>query len=161
MSAYGKVFVKERRNEEGNMVQVTIPEHLDVIAEMEMDGAQAHFQFSAVTGLSPSMKLCLYGTEDTIHVDVADNTLRAGKQGEEGLQKIEIPQAPLPALPNGWRVEHEFITAIRGTEAISNTTFETGLRYMEFTEAVTRSLQRGGSVVEVNTALPRLPAAAL
>ena len=51
-----------------------------------------------------------------------------------------------------WRVEEEFIGTIRGTEKVKRTTFATGVRYMEFTEAVTISYQTGESV--------RLPLAA-
>ncbi len=44
------------------------------------------------------------------------------------------------------QVEEEFVGAIRGTEKIRRTTFEQGVRYMEFTEAVTRSYQSGSTV---------------
>jgi hypothetical protein len=40
-------------------------------------------------------------------------------------------------------VEEEFINAIRGQEEITHTSFEDGVKYMEFTEAVTRSMQEG------------------
>ena len=43
-------------------------------------------------------------------------------------------------------MEEEFINAIRGTEQITHTTFETGVHYMEFTEAVTRSAQTGEAI---------------
>jgi hypothetical protein len=36
-------------------------------------------------------------------------------------------------------VEEEFVSAVRGKEKVSHTTFEDGVRYMEFTDAVTRS----------------------
>ena len=38
-----------------------------------------------------------------------------------------------------WRVEEEFIAAIRGTEKIRRTSFTQGVRYMEFTHAVATS----------------------
>jgi predicted dehydrogenase len=40
-------------------------------------------------------------------------------------------------------VEEEFIGAIRGTEPVKLTTFADGVKYMEFTEAVARSLESG------------------
>jgi predicted dehydrogenase len=46
----------------------------------------------------------------------------------------------------GWRVEEEFVNAIRGREKVSRTTFEDGVRYMEFTEAVARSAALGQAV---------------
>ena len=45
-----------------------------------------------------------------------------------------------------WRVEQEFINAIRGEEPITRTPFSVGVHYMEFTEAVTRSAQTGQAI---------------
>ena len=42
-----------------------------------------------------------------------------------------------------WRVEADFIDAIRGRGPIEFTDFSTGLRYMEFADAVARSAQLG------------------
>jgi predicted dehydrogenase len=42
-----------------------------------------------------------------------------------------------------WYVEEEFIGAIRGQEELRLTTFADGVKYMEFTEAVHRSLTSG------------------
>jgi predicted dehydrogenase len=44
------------------------------------------------------------------------------------------------------RVEEEFINAIRGRERISMNTFEIGVRYMEWTEAIYRSARSGTAV---------------
>ena len=46
----------------------------------------------------------------------------------------------------GWRVEEEFVNAVRGLEKITRTSFEDGLLYMEFTEAVARSASSGRAV---------------
>ena len=46
----------------------------------------------------------------------------------------------------GWRVEEEFVNAIRGREKVTHTGFEDGVRYMEFTDAVTKSAQTGQAV---------------
>jgi predicted dehydrogenase len=43
-------------------------------------------------------------------------------------------------------VEQEFANAIRGREKVSRTTFEDGVRYMEFTDAVAQSLALGRAV---------------
>jgi hypothetical protein len=42
-----------------------------------------------------------------------------------------------------WTVEADFIAAIRDGTSIELTTFETGVAYMEFTEAVARSAELG------------------
>ena len=58
------------------------------------------------------------------------------------MSEIEIPEEQ----QGGWRVEEEFVNAIRGVEEVTHTAFEDGVRYMEFTEAVTRSAQSGMKV---------------
>ncbi len=55
-----------------------------------------------------------------------------------------LSEIPIPAERRiGWRVEEEFVNAIRGREKVSRTTFEDGVRYMEFTEAVSKSAASG------------------
>ena len=64
------------------------------------------------------------------------------QSGDDEMQKIEIPVEK----QDRWRVEEEFIEAIRGNGLITRTTFEDGVKYMEFTEAVTRSAQNHRTV---------------
>ena len=51
-----------------------------------------------------------------------------------------------PRTRIGWRVEEEFVNAIRGREPVRLTTFDDGVSYMAFTEAVHRSLAEGCAV---------------
>ncbi|MFP6725331.1 MAG: hypothetical protein VCB63_00650, partial [Alphaproteobacteria bacterium] len=60
----------------------------------------------------------------------------------EGLKVVQID----PTKKGGWRVEEEFINAIRGVEAVTHTDFTTAVKYMEWSDAVTRSLRSGISV---------------
>lgn len=68
--------------------------------------------------------------------------LLVGKRGDELLQAVEIPVE----MKSDWRVEAEFINAIRGTERIQFTDFASGLRYMQFTQAVAESLMSNAFV---------------
>jgi predicted dehydrogenase len=105
-------------------------------------GAQAHLAFSVVTGLAPSGEIWLFGSEGTLHYDQKTQSLAGGRRGEKTLQPMTIP-----ADKQGqWRVEEEFVSAIRGKEKVTHTSFEDGVKYMEFTEAVTRSVQTGQAV---------------
>jgi predicted dehydrogenase len=136
--AQGRVFVPERSDPEtGERVNISIPDHLDVLATMA-GGIPAHFQFSAVTGLAPEPSAWLYGSEGTLHVRPGDGDrgLYGGRRGADALDAIPIPKSER----GGWRVEREFVGAIRGEEPVRRTTFDDGVRYMEFTEAVRRSL---------------------
>ncbi|MFQ5934024.1 MAG: hypothetical protein ACE5KI_05220, partial [Dehalococcoidia bacterium] len=95
--------------------------------------------FSSVTGIGPDDEVWLNGTEGTLHLDPDTMTLTGGRRGELELREIPVP----PEKQGSWRVEEEFINAIRGLEKVTHTTFEDGVKYMEFTEAVARSAQTG------------------
>ena len=69
-------------------------------------------------------------------------TLHAGKRGIDGMAAVTVD----PAKRGGWRVEAEFINAIRGAEPVTHTDFATALRYMEWTDAVTLSIRRGACI---------------
>jgi predicted dehydrogenase len=105
-------------------------------------GAQARFQFSALTGLAPGPEVWIYGSQGTLHYDVSSEKLFGGQRGESTLKEILVR----PELAGGWRVEEEFVNAIRGREKVKLTTFEDGLKYMQFTEAVSRSANSGSAV---------------
>ena len=46
----------------------------------------------------------------------------------------------------GWRVEADFVDSIRAGAPVRFTDFVAGAAYMEFTEAVARSAQRGEAI---------------
>jgi predicted dehydrogenase len=139
--AMTRVFVKQRKNEQARLRGISVPDHVNVLAEMAC-GAQARFQFSAVTGFAPGPEVWLFGSEGTLRYEVSSERLSGGKRGDSSLQEIPIR----PELAGGWRVEEEFVNAIRGKESVKFTTFEDGLKYMQFTEAVTRSSSSGQAV---------------
>ena len=140
--AMTQVNVKQRSNRQGDLTTVTIPDHVDILARMAC-GAQARWQFSAVTGLASSIsRAWLFGSKGSLCYDLATDQLAGGKRGDSDLEPIVIPAE----LEGTWRVEEEFINAIRGKEKISHTTFEDGFKYMQFTEAVTRSARSGVAV---------------
>jgi predicted dehydrogenase len=114
---------------------------VDVIAEMSC-GAQAHFQFSAVTGFAPTAEICLYGSQGTLRYGASEDKLFGGKRGDKTLKEIPIS----PDLTGRWRVEEEFVNAIRRIGQVRLTSFEDGLKYMQFTEAVTHSAHTGMAV---------------
>ncbi|MFB3144781.1 MAG: Gfo/Idh/MocA family protein, partial [Candidatus Methylomirabilales bacterium] len=134
--AMTKVCVPQRKDMSGLLRTVTVPDHVDIIAHLAC-GAIAHLRFSAVTGLAPANEVWLFGTEGTLRLDTASLELYGGRRRDKDQQKIVIPQEEL----GRWRVEEEFVNAIRGTERVTHTSFEDGVRYMEFTEAVIRSAQ--------------------
>lgn len=141
VSARSRVAVTERRDVEGRLQTVSVPDHVDVVYELAR-GGQVHLSLSAVTGLGPPGEIWLFGTEGTLRLEVSGLKLSGGKRGDDALAEIEVPAEKR----GGWRVEEEFINAIRGIEPVRFTTFQDGVGYMEFTEAVTRSAQTGQAV---------------
>lgn len=139
--AMTKVSVPRRKDSSGVMRAVTVPDHADVLVTLAC-GAIAHLRFSAVTGLAPGNEAWLFGSEGTLRLDLATLALSGGRRGENTLREIAVPKEQQV----GWRVEEEFVNAIRGLERVTRTTFEDGVRYMEFTEAVTRSAQSGRAI---------------
>ena len=138
--AMAKTHVPYRRNGQGRLVSVSIPDHVDVLYELA-NGAQVHLRASATTGLSTGNQIWFYGTEGTIYVDQQQNVF-AGTRSDSELAEVPNP----PGEQAHYRVEEEFANAIRGTEEISMVPFESGVHYMEWTEAVVRSAQTGQAV---------------
>ena len=141
VTANTRVNVTSRRDGNGVRQFITIPDHIEVLAEMA-SGPVVHIRVSSVTGLAPDDAVWLFGTEGTLKLDGSDMSLHGGRRGDEELAEIDIP----PGDQGGWRVEEEFVNAIRGLETVTRTAFEDGVRYMEFTEAVTRSARSGQKV---------------
>jgi predicted dehydrogenase len=135
--ARSKVHVPYRRTSSGELASVSIPDHVDVLFDLA-NGAQVHMRFSETTGLSDGNRAWIFGTEGTIFVDGEQNIFH-GRRGDSIL-------SPVPNLPEDhavYRVEVEFIRAIQDLEEVTMLPFESGVHYMEWTEAVHRSTQTG------------------
>lgn len=146
VSAMGRTFVPRRRDASGALRDALVPEHVDVTAELHC-GAQLHLQVSAVAGLGGGSEVYLFGSDGTIRYDGDTDTVWAGRRGDDALAEVAVR----PDEARSWRVEDEFVGAIRGEEEIVLTPFTVGLQYMEFTDAVGRSLA-AGCVVPVEPA---------
>lgn len=130
--------------ESGVRRAVGTPDSVQALAVLE-NGSRAVYQFSGVTTVGGGMGIWLHGTEGVLHYDLAADRIR-GRQGA-GPATGDLKDIPIPGeKAMDWRVEEEFVDAIRTGAPVRFTDFETGVRYMEFTEAVARSAQRGEAV---------------
>ena len=136
--AMGKIAVPQRRDETGQLREVKIPDHLEILATLR-DRAVARLRFSSVAALGPAGDVWIFGSDGTLRLDAEGKRLFGARRGDKALSEIPIPADKRV----GWRVEEEFVNAIRGREKVSRTTFEDGVRYMEFTDAVASSLVLG------------------
>ena len=141
--AMGKTFVKMRKEPgSGKLRSIRIPDHIDVLADMDC-GAQTHIRISKVTGLADESKAVLYGSKGTLCF--SSGKLYGAKKGEAELKEMIIPSQE----EGRWKVEEDFIHAVK-REKINgggaNTSFEDGLKYMLFTQAVYQSITTGRAV---------------
>ncbi|MFO0917249.1 MAG: Gfo/Idh/MocA family oxidoreductase [Planctomycetaceae bacterium] len=123
----------------GNL-PVTVPDSVQVLAQLS-NGARGVYHLSGIQHFGPGYQLHLYGSSGTIKIRFTadEDEVFVGRVGDAELRHLKIP-----ADRRGkWRVEEEFIAAIRGEEAVRHTDFETGIRYMAFTDAVNRSAAAG------------------
>ena len=134
--ARAKTFTVQRLNESGEPESVGVPEHLDVVADLKC-GAQLHMQQSAVTALLQDDAIYLFGSEGTLRL--TSDRLFGGRKGDEQLTEISIADGER----GEWQVESDFAAAIRGEREVTHTTFADGVHYMEFTDAVARSIHNG------------------
>ncbi|MDA1257344.1 MAG: Gfo/Idh/MocA family oxidoreductase [Chloroflexi bacterium] len=142
--ASGQNVIKYRLDSEGRRRSTgNIPDQIDIIAGLEA-GGQAHIQVSNISGFGPMADVWIHGTEGTLRLvsEGGQLNLSAGQRGDAQMSPVSIPAEKVGA----WRVEEEFINAIRGIEPITHTDFTTGVKYMEFTDAVTHSMQIGATI---------------
>jgi hypothetical protein len=81
------------------------------------------------------MKVALYGSDGTLIYDLVKDEIWGARRDEPGLAQLTIPDD----LRGGWRVEADFVDAIKRERPVTHIDFATGVRYMQFTEGVARS----------------------
>ncbi len=138
--AQSQTFEPTRPNPKGSgNLAVTIPDSIQVLTQLPT-GARGVYHFSGIDLFGPGKQIHLYGSTGTLKVTFGDRErIYFGRVGDEQLRELVIPAE----RTSGWRVEAEFIGAIRGEEPVQKTDFPSGVKYMEFTEAVARSAVSG------------------
>ncbi|KAL3156005.1 hypothetical protein ABBQ32_012994 [Trebouxia sp. C0010 RCD-2024] len=128
----------------GELAHVLILDHLDVLAELA-SGAQAHIVISDVTGLGrrSNNEFWLYGTKGTLHLDPDAKKLNIAQQDNAGGKVEEVTVASDKEGIGVWRKSSSVQSEDMRTSA---TSFAQGVRYMEFTQAVATSYQKGNTV---------------
>ena len=127
--------------ERGERRAVEVPDHVEVLADLA-NGAIARLHWSSVAGFMPGPEVWLYGSEGTLRFEGQGTVLSGGRRGDKEMTRITIPEDKTYR----WRVEEEFISAIRGHEPIRRTSFVDAVNYMDFTEAVHISSREGRRV---------------
>jgi predicted dehydrogenase len=131
--------------ESGVRRAVGTPDSVQVLAILS-NGARASYHLSAVTPFGQSAGIHLYGSDGVLHYDLLADRIRgaSARRGQKAGPATELPEVPIPPeRARSWQVEADFVAAIRENRQIELTTFDTGVAYMEFTEAVARSADEG------------------
>jgi predicted dehydrogenase len=134
--------------ESGVRRAVGTPDSVQVLAVLE-NGARAVYHISGSTPFGQGMGIHLYGTAGALCYDLAADRIRGAARdgGKKGPKAEELEEIPIPPeKARSWRVEADFVDAIRTGAPVCFTDFETGVAYMEFTEAVARSARLGEAV---------------
>jgi predicted dehydrogenase len=130
--------------EECRMAEVTVPDSLQVVTKLA-GGGRGIYHISGVLLFGPGKQIHLYGERGTIKVEFrpdGEERVWIGHAGDTELMQADIPDE----LLGRWRVEEEFIGAIRGQEQVELNDFATALKGMEFVEAVALSAERNAPV---------------
>ena len=141
--AQTSIFEPQRPAADGSgPVTATVPDTVQILTRMP-GGSCGLYHMSGTHLHGPARQIHMYGSQGTIKLVLSNGEeLLVGQAGDDTLRRIELDADQR----GGWRVEAEFIGAIRGEEPVRFTDFPTGLAYMEFTEAVARSAREQAPV---------------
>jgi predicted dehydrogenase len=127
---------------------VGTPDSVQVLATLA-NGARATYHFSGVGLFGQTAAINLLGSDGVLCYDLLTDRIR-GATRQSGATSARMSDLEAIAIPpdktRSWTVEADFIAAIRDGRPIEFTTFEAGVAYMEFTEAVARSAETGEEV---------------
>jgi predicted dehydrogenase len=127
---------------------VGTPDSVQALAVLA-NGTRTTYHFSGVVPFGQSAGIQLLGSDGVLTYDLLNDRIRGAslRHGQKPMRLEELPEIAIPAESAGkWNVEADFIAAIREGRAIEFTTFEAGVAYMEFTEAVALSAETGEAV---------------
>jgi predicted dehydrogenase len=106
-------------------------------------GVAGLLEWSGVAHFPPEESLTIYGRDGTLVYNFTRDEVLGARRGQKVLEVLATP----PDLESDWSVEKDFIEAVLAG-GHPEPSFETGVQYMEFTEAIQLSA-RGGHAVEL------------
>ncbi len=123
---------------------VGTPDSVQVLAVLE-NGARASYHFSGVSPFGQQAFIALHGSHGVLIYDLLQDRIRGqSRSAGPSCMLEELREIPIPPEKAGrWQVEADFVRSIREGAPVRFSTFETGVAYMEFTEAVARSAEVG------------------
>lgn len=129
LCARGQVFTETRQN-----YTVTVPDCVHAIGNWP-GNVTGVLQWSGVAHHGDSEVLEVYGSEGKLVYNFASDEILLGRPEQDKPVALAVPAE----FVREWTVELDFIRAIRA-HTHPEPSFSTGVRYMEFVEAVQRSI---------------------
>jgi predicted dehydrogenase len=124
-------FAPVQAGPDGAALAADVPDVAAVIAGFP-GGVVATFAIAGYGPPDPVNGATLVGSGGVLRVDLAGSRLELAPAGGAAFEDVAIPDAERWT----WRVEADFIGAIRDAEPVRLNDFGTGVRYMRFTDAV-------------------------
>jgi predicted dehydrogenase len=122
--------------------EIRIPDMVIVLCKFE-NGMEGVMEFSGVAPFENSDRLQVFGSQGMLTYDFGSDRMTGGTLGEKSAADIVIP----PELEQSWRVEEDFIAAVRSPASIEpQPSFAQGLQYMRVVQAVADSVALGSEI---------------
>jgi predicted dehydrogenase len=114
---------------------VDVPDSLGVLSQLE-NGATAVYHLSSVAAHGRGGCIEMHGTKGAFRLEGGKAFIAIG---DDDFTELKVA----PDKEWGWTVEADFVDSIRDGKAVTHTSFEDGVKYMAFTDAVQTSLREG------------------
>jgi predicted dehydrogenase len=122
--------------------EIRIPDMVTVLCKFE-SGMEGVMEFSGVALFETSDRLQVFGNQGMLSYDFSTDRIIGGRLEEKDASEIDIP----PELEQRWRVEEDFIAAVRSPASIQpQPSFAVGVQYMRVVQAVADSVALGSEV---------------
>jgi predicted dehydrogenase len=142
-------FIAERVDTgSGARLPVETPDSVQVLAVLA-GGARASYHFTGVAPFGQHLAITLAGSAGVLHYDLVTDRIRGARRGAPlpSARPEDLPEIPIPPGRAGvWTVEADWARSIREGAPVGFTTFDEGVAYMDFTEAVALSAATGAAV---------------
>ncbi|MBA2299798.1 MAG: Gfo/Idh/MocA family oxidoreductase [Chloroflexi bacterium] len=119
-------------------IEADVPDHVLALVEYPND-VTAVVEMSGRTNGLESDRVTFHGADGSLIADLGSRRLELVPRGKTSGDAVAIPDEDRAE----WTAEVDFVAAIRGERAVTQTDFATGVGYMAFLEAVQRSAASG------------------
>ena len=137
--ATSDIFVTERPDPDGGSLEIQIPDQILATARMQI-GVPVQYTMNAAVP-NGADRIEIYGSEKTLAYEVFRDRL-SWVETDGTLSPVDISPEDVYDVKN-WRVEEDFIRAIREPDFEFYPSFEDGLHYMKVVQAIYDSIESG------------------